>query len=251
VVATPSSWLLAMDRARGRPGLKGLRPSTAVLRTVTWSGTRPGEAGVATAMHATVAAGAPLALVAGFTIPSPARSMQIVLGTGGAASVVYTITGTAGGVATVETVTATGPGTYQGHAGWTAIASLTSDINPGGTTAMQCGECVWSDLPLLSDGQPPLLVPNRTNLAQVSGGRFDDSTHHFHLTPAFVAYDGTAGGYTPAQLSASSTARNIERHVVTTGPGEPTLGSVWTIVQTFFERPMTYEIRVRRTERTT
>lgn len=91
-------------------------------------------------LHAQVAAGAPLNVTADFTPQLPARTCQIILGVGGANPVTYTITGLGmDGMVQTDTIVATGAGTYQGTMAFTSITSLTSDVNPGGTTDLGTG----------------------------------------------------------------------------------------------------------------
>lgn len=79
-----------------------------------------------------------------------------------------------------------------------------------------------------------------------SAGRYTDAD--YRLGPLTPAFDG--GGYTPAQLAPSSGARNVEKHVILIGPGEPDAGSVWTIVGTDLTNAIGYFLTIRRTERT-
>jgi hypothetical protein len=67
------------------------------------------------------------------------------------------------------------------------------------------------------------------------------------LTPEHTAPGGGTAGYTPAQLNPSSSARNVERHVVVVGPGEAS--SEWVIVGENLDRALRYTLTVRRTER--
>ena len=101
----------------------------------------------ATNYVAQIAAGSPINSTGPFTTFTPTRVPQIVLGAGGANPVVYTITGTAVEDDTktqTVTVTATGPGTYVSTKAFSAITSLTSDVNPAGTTDLQAGDTwVW------------------------------------------------------------------------------------------------------------
>lgn len=122
------------------PGTRTKAASTnGVIATQGWSEAYL-FATTANSTHAQYAAGAPIADAVGpFTVTSPLRTVQIVLGAGGAGSVVYTVTGTyQDGTAQTETITATGAGTYEGVKLWQTITAFSSDINPGGTTNLNC-----------------------------------------------------------------------------------------------------------------
>lgn len=72
---------------------------------------------------------------------SPTRIPQIVLGSGGANPVVFTIVGTDPlGAAQTKTVTAAGAGTYKATAAFATITSFSSNIDPGGTVDLQAGD---------------------------------------------------------------------------------------------------------------
>jgi hypothetical protein len=91
-------------------------------------------------LHAQVAAGGPLNVTTDFTVQLPARTCQIVLGSGGANPVTYTISGLGmDGKAQTDTIVATGAGTYQGTKAFTSITKLVSDVDPLGTTDLGTG----------------------------------------------------------------------------------------------------------------
>lgn len=91
-------------------------------------------------LHDQVAAGAALNVTTGFTLQLPARTCQILLGVGGANPVTYTITGIGmDGKVQTDTIVATGAGTYQGTKAFASITSLTSSVDPGGTTDLGTG----------------------------------------------------------------------------------------------------------------
>ena len=130
-----------------------------------------------TAIHAQVAAGAPLNVTTAFTLPFPRRTCEIILGAGGANPVVYTITGTAVDGSTItDMISAAGPGTYQGAKAFETITSLTSNIDPAGTTDLKTGNGVACAQPFdaldvfaindvavaaaSSDGASGTIVPN-------------------------------------------------------------------------------------------
>jgi len=88
------------------------------------------------------AAGAPLNDAGPFTQFVPSRTAQIVLGAGGAATVVYTIDGTSPrGDAQQEIISTAGggAGTYQGTLAFATITNIASDFDPLGTTDLQVG----------------------------------------------------------------------------------------------------------------
>ena len=94
----------------------------------------------ATNYVAQIAAGAAINSAGPFTAFSPTRVPQIVLGAGGANPVNYTITGTSvadGTTIITQVITAAGPGTYVSPTAFHTITSLTSDVNPAGTTDLQ------------------------------------------------------------------------------------------------------------------
>lgn len=100
----------------------------------------PAPIAAGTAMHATVAAGAPLNVTTGFTDPLPSRTTRIVLGVGGANPVVYTVEGLGmDGRTTTDTITAAGAGTYDGVKAFRSVTKLTSNVDPLGTTDLQTG----------------------------------------------------------------------------------------------------------------
>lgn len=72
----------------------------------------------------------------------PARTTQIILGAGGAATVVYTLDGTdPRGTALQEIISTAGggAGTYQGTKAFATITNIASNIDPVGTTDLQVG----------------------------------------------------------------------------------------------------------------
>lgn len=87
------------------------------------------------------AAGAPIDDAVGpFTRMVPPRTVQVVLGGGGANPVEYTIDGTnPKGDAIQDVISATGAGTYQGDVAFTTITRVRSNIDPLGTTDFQTG----------------------------------------------------------------------------------------------------------------
>lgn len=115
--------------------------SLTVKREVTLAGAVLPAKGVT--VHASVAAGAPVNITTAFTMPFPRRSLQITLGVGGTTPV-YTVTGTApDGTALVKTATFAAASTVDVGAGadiFETITSVTSDINPGGTTIVKTGD---------------------------------------------------------------------------------------------------------------
>jgi hypothetical protein len=96
----------------------------------------------ATNYAAQYAGGAALDDAGPFTEFDPTRLPQIVLGGGGAPSVVYTLycTSIAGTGAFTQIVTATGAGTYKASLPVQTITRITSDIDPVGTTDLQAGD---------------------------------------------------------------------------------------------------------------
>lgn len=154
--------------------------------------TAPVVAGAGNPYHAQVAAGAPISVNAAWTFYDPARNVQIILGVGGANPVVYTITGTnyAGEVLT-EQITAAGAGTYNGNSIFHTITTVTSDVNPGGTTDL----CVGESLGLPSAFT---IAGDIAELAVVAAGV---------ATPeAVVATHPTSGGFEPTNNA--NAARN-------------------------------------------
>lgn len=95
-------------------------------------------------VHAQVAAGAAVNVSTAFTVPYPRRALEIVLGATSVPSVVYTVKGTrVDGVAQTLTCTAAGAGTYEvgdGAQPFETVTSLTSDIDPGGTTDLKTAD---------------------------------------------------------------------------------------------------------------
>jgi len=78
-----------------------------------------------------------------FTRMVPPRTAQVVLGVGGAATVVYTIDGTdpnGDAIQDIITTGGAGAGTYQGDLAFTTITRFRSDFNPLGTTDFQTGD---------------------------------------------------------------------------------------------------------------
>lgn len=107
-----------------------------------------------------------------------------------------------------------------------------------------------SNLVLATGGQPAKVRQISAREAQASGGRYTDADFMVGpLTPEHTAPGGGAAGYTAAQLAPGSTARNVERHVVLTGPGET--ASEWLIVGDQKDRSLRFMLTIRRTERTT
>lgn len=114
------------------------------------------------------------------------------------------------------------------------------------------GDGTHSDasLSLTAGGQPAKVRQISAREVQASGGRYTDADFIVGpLTPEHTAPGGGSAGYTPAQLAPGSSARNVERHVVLTGPGET--ASEWLIVGDQKDRALRYTLTIRRTERTT
>lgn len=102
---------------------------------------------IGTAIHAQDAGGAPLNLVAGFTIPYPYRCVQIARGGAGAVTV-YTVTGTdITDAALVEVINSDGANTVQGTRAFKTITSVTSDVDPTVTTDIQVGKGFATSVP--------------------------------------------------------------------------------------------------------
>lgn len=99
---------------------------------------------------------------------------------------------------------------------------------------------------LTTGGQPAKVSAMSVRAVASSNGQYlDGDCVVGPLTPTF---DG--GGYDPADIASSSTAPNVERHVVLEGPGEPSGGSVWAIINPNTSRALRYTLVIRRTERT-
>lgn len=97
-------------------------------------------------------------------------------------------------------------------------------------------------LALETGGQPAKVERLSGRLIAASAGRYlDGDLRVGPLTPSF---------YSPEQLAPSSTAPNVERHLLLEGPGEPAEGSVWAIVDRDTSRSISWYLVVRRTERT-
>lgn len=106
------------------------------------------------------------------------------------------------------------------------------------------------NLSLTAGGQPAKVRQISAREVQASGGRYTDADFIVGpLTPRHTAPGGGSAGYTAAQLAPGSSARNVERHVVLTGPGESS--SEWLIVGDQKDRALRYMLTIRRTERTT
>jgi len=102
----------------------------------------------------------------------------------------------------------------------------------------------WTDL--TTGGQPAKVSQMNVRAIAASNGQFlDGDCVVGPLTPTF-----SGGGYDPSDIASSSTARNVERHVVLQGPGEPEAGSVWAIINPNTSRSLRYTMVIRRTERT-
>ncbi len=133
-----------------------------------------------------------------------------------------------------------------GELGFRPYASVVLRETTWSGTRPKDGTSTVADLALAAGGYPARVQLVSSRVVQASGGRYVDGDMRIGpLTPAF-----SGGGYTPAQLAASSSAPNVERHVVLVGPGEPGGGSYWTIVGTEFSEALGYSLVVRRTERT-
>lgn len=105
-----------------------------------------------------------------------------------------------------------------------------------------------ANLALTTGGQPAKVAQLSSREVQASAGRYTDADFKIGpLTPSFTREDATTGGYTPAELAPSSSARNVERHVILTGPGES--ASEWIIVGETFTTSFRYSLVIRRTER--
>ena len=116
----------------------------------------------------------------------------------------------------------------------------TNNTSPGYTDSF---------LALETGGQPAKIRQISAREVSASGGRYTDADYVVGpLTPQHPSGGGTAG-YTPAELAPSSSARNVERHVVLVGPGESS--SEWVIVGEQLDRALRYTLTIRRTERTT
>ena len=98
----------------------------------------------ATNYVAQIAAGGAVNSAGPFTVFSPTRVPQIVLGSGGG-TVNYTITGTdLAGNPQSEVIAFTAPATKKAANAYGTITALTSDVNPGGTTDLQAGDTMVS-----------------------------------------------------------------------------------------------------------
>jgi hypothetical protein len=118
-----------------------------------------------------------------------------------------------------------------------------SGAEPGDGTATD------AFLALTTGGQPAKVREITSREVQSSGGRYTDADFVVGpLTPQHTPTGGGSAGYTPAELDPSSSARNVERHVVLVGPGDA--ASEWTIVDAKLDRPLRYTLVIRRTERT-
>lgn len=103
-------------------------------------------------------------------------------------------------------------------------------------------------LSLTTGGQPVKFRQITSREVAASAGRYTDADFVVGpLTPQHPAPGGGTAGYTPAQINPSSSARNVERHVVVTGPGEA--ATEWVIVGEQLDRALRYTLTVRRTER--
>ena len=114
------------------------------------------------------------------------------------------------------------------------------------------GDGTHSDasLVLTTGGQPVKVRQISAREVQASAGRYTDADFTVGpLTPQHDAPGGGTAGYTAEEIDASSSARNVERHVVLTGPGEAS--SEWVIVGSQLDRSLRYTLTIRRTERTT
>jgi len=119
-------------------------------------------------------------------------------------------------------------------------------------TGAEPGDGTSSDvtLSLAAGGQPARVREITSREVQASAGRYTAADMRVGpLTPQHPVTGGGTAGYTPAELDPSSSARNVERHVVLTGPGED--GSVWTILEAKLDRALGDSLVIRRTERTT
>lgn len=115
-------------------------------------------------------------------------------------------------------------------------------------SGVRVGDGTSSDVfvALETGGQPAGVKNLSSREVYTSAGRYTDADFRVGpLTPAF-----TGGGYTAEQLEPSTGARNVERHVVLIGPGEPSGGSEWVIVGNELTNPIGYYLTIRRTERT-
>jgi len=139
-------------------------------------------------VHAQVAAGAAVNVATAFTVPFPRRALEIVLGVGGVNPVVFTVVGTkVDGSAATLTKSCAGAGTYEvgdGAQAFETVTSLTSDVDPGGTTDLKTADGfsvgeVFTGTPLVSvdgvvdtsptalngawGGVKPATIPNGTH----------------------------------------------------------------------------------------
>ncbi len=115
-----------------------------------------------------------------------------------------------------------------------------SGTRPGDGTS----DDVWTTL--TTGGQPAKVSQMNLRAIAASNGQYlDGDCTVGPLTPAF-----SGGGYEPEDIASSVSARNVERHVVLEGPGEPDGGSVWQIVNPQTSRALRYLLVIRRTERT-
>lgn len=84
--------------------------------------------------------GAPLNIVAGFTVPVPARTVRIMRGGAGVATV-YTITGQSiTGAVITEDIPSNGAADVEGTLAYAQLTSITSDVDPTVTT-----DFVWGN----------------------------------------------------------------------------------------------------------
>lgn len=117
-----------------------------------------------------------------------------------------------------------------------------SGAEPGDGTATDV------TLALTTGGQPVKVRQISSREVAASAGRYTEADFVVGpLTPQHDAPGGGTAGYTPAQLNPSSSARNVERHVVLIGPGETS--SEWIIVGEMLDRALRYMLTIRRTER--
>lgn len=93
----------------------------------------------ATNYLAQIAGGAAIDSAGPFTLFSPTRVVQIVLGVGGANPTIYTVTGTSiyDDSIITDVITAAGAATYVGTKGFATVTRLESDVDPVGTTDLQ------------------------------------------------------------------------------------------------------------------
>jgi len=211
-VAPTSALLVAASaRALSAHSLKGANEAAleAIMRTAiegeqTFEGGRKTSVLVAGALlpakgvsvHAQVAAGAALNVTTAFTVPYPRRALEIVLGVGGVNPVVFTVKGTkVDGSAATLTKSCAGAGTYDvgdGAQAFETVTSLTSDVDPGGTTDLKTSDGfsvgeVFSGTPVVSvDG----VVDASPTLNAAWGGVKSTAPNGTHAYA--VRYDTTA-----------------------------------------------------------